>query len=532
MRLKQKIVIAVTLLVVLLSFNMCKPEQKEQTKIRGFMIDAPRGIETLSYYYRVIDFCQNEGLNVILFRLTDDQGSAYKFTSHPEINMCDGVFNAKELKSIIKYAKERDIEIIPEIESFGHSKYITESEKYSYLNDTPDGADFNALCPVNDSTLFLLKDLYTEASSIFQSKYFHIGCDEVNWGASKKSKNALKSKSKTQIWAEYVNRLNEYVKELGKETMIWGDVPIYHEKEVLDLLSKDIIIIDWNYWETNTDTIAKVANRVLSKGFKLISCPAVSWCRWGPRVGALQFENISAYAKVYNQLNNYNNLGIILSNWVPTRYLQNSQWDTYTIAVNIINDKVDNYMDVIPSFVKKHFGVEYNTNWEKIYKTIYEDIPQWTCAQHDSLKFIPWNSEEQIKNIISKNRFVKNNFAEIVNLLSNNRDNVKVNKGDFDALLLTTEFISYNFNRQNDLLSFVQSRGFSLSAVENYFKKVALEDQALLARMDSAWVIGRYSRNPQGINNKYLWAFSKAADYSKYLSENPNDFIEIVSNMK
>ena len=200
MRLKQKIVIVVTILVIFLSFNACKQEHKEQEKIRGFMIDAPRGIETLNYYYRVIDFCEDEGINVILFRLTDDLGSAYKFTSHPEINMCDGAFNAKELKNIIKYAKERGIEIIPEIESFGHSKYITESKKYTFLNDAPEGADFNALCPVNDSTLILLKDLYTEASTIFQSKYFHIGCDEVNWGESEKSKNALKSKSKDQIW--------------------------------------------------------------------------------------------------------------------------------------------------------------------------------------------------------------------------------------------------------------------------------------------------------------------------------------------
>ncbi len=237
------------------------------------MIDAPRATESLEYYFRLIDFCQKKQLNTIIFRLTDDQGSAYLFTSHPELNMREGAFTAAELKELIGYAQKQGIEMIPEIESFGHSLYITQTKRYKFLNDSSPGYDYNALIPVSDTTLKLMKDLYTEIAAIFPSPYFHIGCDEVNWGGSELSKNALKTRNKNQIWAEYVNTLNGYVKGLGKKTIIWGDVPIYVEREVLDLLDRDMVIMDWNYRENRKEIVDSIAHALLNKGFKVIGVP-------------------------------------------------------------------------------------------------------------------------------------------------------------------------------------------------------------------------------------------------------------------
>jgi hypothetical protein len=498
---------------------------------RGFMIDTPRGVETMEYYYRLIDFCQKEELNSIIFRLTDDQGSALFFTSHPELNMCEGAFTAQELKVLIEYAQIKGIELIPEIESFGHSKYITQTEKYKFLNDGPAGADFNALCPVNDSSFCLMKDLYTEVAAIFPSQYIHIGCDEVNWGASELSKQALATQSKHQIWAEYVNKLNGCLKNLGKKTVIWGDVPIYQERDLLDLLDRDIVIMDWNYWETDKAKIESVANAVLARGFKLIACPAVSWCAWGPRVGELQFQNINAYAEVYGKLNNPNNLGVILSNWVPKRYLQNSQWDTYVIAAEIIKNNGNyNYMDAIPAYVKHHFGAKYNANWEKIYKTIYRETPQWGCGQDNSLKFSCWSSEKEIRDIVSKNKRFKNPFEEITALLSTCQKEVDKNMHDFDDLSLTVEFIEYNYNRQNDLLDFANSQKTDRQSVDTYLRKVVLEDQQLLLKISRSWSIGRRSK-PSMTDKDFMWSFNLASNYSKYLSENPDEFMKILKEI-
>jgi hypothetical protein len=467
-------------------------------------------------------------MNTIIFRLTDDQGSAYLFTSHPELNMREGAFTSADLKKLIGYAKNQGIEMIPEIESFGHSLYITQTKRYKFLNDSSPGYDYNALCPVSDSTLKLMKDLYTEIAAIFPSPYFHIGCDEVNWGGSELSKNALKTRSKNQIWADYVNSLNRYVKSLGKKTIIWGDVPIYVEPEVLNFLDRDIVIMDWNYRENNKEKIDSIAHAMLNKGFKVIGCPGVSWCRWGIRVGEMQFKNISAYAEVYCNLDDPDNLGIILSNWVPKRYLQNSQWDTYTIAAEILKNKGNyNYMDAIPAFVKDHFGATFDSNWEKIFRTVYEETPTFLCGEQDSLEFFPWFSRNQIKNIIERNEPLHNHFGEIVKLLSVYSDSVKLNRGDFDDFRLTVELMDYCFTRQNELSQFVHSKNINLKSAESFLRKTALADQIQMARINSAWSNGRRCR-PDVIDENYMWSFNRAANYSKHLSEHPADLLKII----
>jgi hypothetical protein len=527
MKATQKLV-SIIVLLLLISFSAKSTTHHEGKMFRGFMIDAPRGVETIEYYFRLIDFCQEEGFNSIIFRLTDDQGSAYLFTSHPELNMCEGAFSAQELKTIVDYAQNHGIEMIPEVESFGHSRYIIQTKRYKFLNDGPSGEDFNALCPVNDSTLKLMEDLYNEVSAIFPCRYFHIGCDEVNWGAGELSKKALETKSKPQIWSEYVNKLNCFLKTINKKTIIWGDVPLYNENEVLDLLDKDIVIMDWNYWETNKEKIQSLAQTVLTKGFQLIGCPAVSWCAWGPRVGEKQFYNIKAYAEVYENITDSNNLGIFLSNWVPKRYLQGSQWDTYTIAAEILKNKGNsNYIDAIPQFVENHFGVKYDASWEKVFTEIYRETPQWGCGQEDSLKFFCWHSEKEIKDVLAERWHVINKFSEISRLLTTCKKGVTRNMHDFDDLLLTVDFINYNYARQIDLFNFIHSKKTDLKSVETYLKNVTREDQQMLSRINLAWSTGRRTK-PSATDKDFMWSFNLAAAYSEHLSENPGEFIEIL----
>jgi hypothetical protein len=522
-----KVVIVICLVII----AGCKTSSVDSTpdeKIRGFMIDAPRATESLDYYFRLIDFCHNEQMNTIIFRLTDDQGSAYLFTSHPELNMREGAFTAAELKKLIGYAKNQGIEMIPEIESFGHSLYITRTKRYKFLNDSSPGYDYNALCPVSDSTLRLMKDLYTEIAAIFPSPYFHIGCDEVNWGGSELSKNALKTRSKNQIWADYVNSLNRYVKSLGKKTIIWGDVPIYVEPEVINLLDRDMVIMDWNYRENNKEKIDSIAHALLNKGFKVIGCPGVSWCSWSPRVGELQFRNINAYAEVYCNLEDPDNLGIVLSNWVPKRYLQNSQWDTYAIAAEILKNKGNyQYMDAIPAFVKDHFGATFDKNWEEIFSSVYEKTPTFLCGDEDSLKFFPWYTANQVRNIVSRKEPLQNHFGEIVSLLTVYKDSVKMNRSDYDDFTLTIEFMEYCYNRQNELFHFSRTRNINLKTAESFLQKTALTDQNELSIINSAWSVGRRCK-PDAMDENFMGSFNRAANFSKYLSENPSEFLKIL----
>lgn len=531
MTLLQKTLTTIGLACVLHGQARAKDAPKDPV-FRGFMIDAPRGVETLDYYFRLMDFCQAQAINVIIFRLADDQGSVYRFSSHPELNLCDGAFSARELTRLVEYAKSKGIEMIPEIESFGHSRYITQTKKYAFLNDGPAGEDFNALCPVNPAALDLLQDLYAEAATIFTGPYFHLGCDEVNWGSSAASKTALLTKSKSQIWAGYVNQLNGRLKALGKTAMIWADVPLYQERSVLDLLDKDLVLIDWNYWESDKAKVADNARAVLSRGFKLIGCPAASWCGWGPRVGALQFKNINAYAEVYAELGGPNNLGVIVSNWVPKRYLQNSQWDTYTIAAQILRHQGHyNYPDAIPQFVENHFGAQYDPGWATIYQTLYEAAPQAGCGKNAALKFLPWAAEKDLKAALFTNKHAPNPFRELAKLAAPYQERVTKNPADFADLLLTIEFMAYCHDRQEALLRFAETKPTDEPSVARYFQQVAQDDQRLWSKLEPAWSRGRRGQ-PDVSDKDLLWSFPLAAAYARHLAANPGEFLSLLHDRK
>ncbi len=505
--------------------------QNKQDPIRGFMIDAPRGTESTGYYFKLIDFCAQQGLNTIIFRLTDDEGSAYKFSSHPDLVMCPGAYTKKELQKLVNYAASKSIEIIPEVETFGHSRYIVQSPGYKNLNDALDDGTENAVCPVNDSTLHLMKDIITEVASLFPSKYLHIGCDETKWGGSALSKKALQTGSKNRIWADYVNKLNGYVKELGKQTIIWGDIPVYNENEVLDFLDKDIVIAEWNYWEADSAVVDRVAQKLIAKGFKVIGCPAVSWCKWGARIGEEQFRNISAYSSVYSALDPAHNLGIILTNWVPQKYLQYSQWDTYAIAMDILRRK--GYFDLeeaIPGVVNQLFGVKCDPVWMNIFEMLYANIPQSNCADADSLKFFPWSDSIQVRSLISRKHLLDNSFLKINKLLLSKRREIRMNKNVFEDILVTVNFLGYLIDRQNAIVKFADTSPVDAESVQSFFKKVASEDKRYRMMMKTAWLKGRRAMTDE-YDKDYMYSFVKATDFSKKVAENPSVFLEILRNM-
>jgi hypothetical protein len=529
----------IILIAVILAFASCinnSPFCNRDEKFRGFMIDAARCVEKMDYYYRLIDFCDEWGFNSIIFRLTDDEGSAYKFTSHPELLTHEGAFTASELKKMVQYAAGKGIEIIPEIESFGHTKYITSVPRYKFLFDTPDSSWSNAICPVSDTTLKLMKDMYTEVSDIFPSCYFHIGCDEIVWGVTPMSKKAIETKTKSQIWAGYVNTLNGYVKSLGKKAIMWGDVPFYEDKDIADMLDKDIVIIDWNYWTIDPVKIDSMAHAILGRGFQLIGSPAVNWFMWGPRVGEYQFKNLNAYAKVYKGISDKNNLGIIVTHWAPFRYIQNCQWDTYAAAAEILKDDGSyQYMDAIKIFTEKYYGMTCDSVLAKAYQSLYENTPKHIfcgCRAAETeikyIPFMPWQKAEQIVSIINNKEQLKNPFPQLKNTFMQYRDSVKKNADDYSEFMLTLDYLDYTYSREIGLWEFAKSDKTDLASVKNYITKVAEEDQLLVAKMDSVWHKGRTGSMDKG----HVWGFYWAANYSKELAQNPQKLADILKKVR
>ena len=166
------------------------------------MVDAARVPESLDYYRRVIDFCSDWGLNTLHFRLADDQGTALRFSSVPNLISHVDAFTPDQFNQLAEYGKAHGVDLIPELESFGHTGYITRSPAYAHLLDRePQGdSEFTGMIPVHPETTELFEKLFREVAAIFPSRYLHGGCDEVNWGGSALSRKALQTKTRPQIW--------------------------------------------------------------------------------------------------------------------------------------------------------------------------------------------------------------------------------------------------------------------------------------------------------------------------------------------
>jgi N-acetyl-beta-hexosaminidase len=104
-----------------------------QHAIRGLMVDAGRVPEKLDYYHRVINFCSEWGFNALHFRLADDQGSALRFASVSGLIAHPNAFTPEQLRDLADYGKLHGVEVFPEIESFGHTGYITSSPTFAQL---------------------------------------------------------------------------------------------------------------------------------------------------------------------------------------------------------------------------------------------------------------------------------------------------------------------------------------------------------------------------------------------------------------
>ena len=146
------------------------------------------------------------------------------------------------------------------------------------------------------------------------------------------SRQALEAKSRPQIWGEYLNALNRSAQKLGEQFIVWGDFVLHKEPEILTRLSKSIIIMDWNYRDISSAKVYESLAAIRANGSRAIGAPALINHKWGPRAGTQQLRNIDAFADAYLDTTDSGSLGVVLTNWVPSRYVQDSIWDGFAYA--------------------------------------------------------------------------------------------------------------------------------------------------------------------------------------------------------
>ena len=240
---------------------------------RGLMLDVSRHFFTVDEVKAFIDDMARYKYNLMHFHLTDDQGWRLEIKSLPKLTEVGawnvkktgrfnyftppadneprdfgGFYTQEQMKELIRYAKDRYVDIMPEIDVPGHS--LAAIASYPDLSCTPgtykvnSGDPFmdwhndgtftaridNTLCPANEKVYEFLDKVFTEVADLFPFEYIHMGGDECAknfWEKSAEVKALMqreKLKDMHEVQSYFVGRVSKIVGAKGKKMMGWDEI--------------------------------------------------------------------------------------------------------------------------------------------------------------------------------------------------------------------------------------------------------------------------------------------------------------------
>ncbi|WP_289644466.1 family 20 glycosylhydrolase [Maribacter aestuarii] len=229
---------------------------------RGAMLDVARHFFSVADVKKYIDLLSYYKINVLHLHLSDDQGWRIEIKSWPKLTEvggstevggeAGGFYTQEDYKELVRYAAERYMTIIPEIDMPGHTNAASVS--YPFLNGngkTPklyEGTHvgFSTFDTRKDTVYAFIDDVVREISAITPGPYFHIGGDESHV-------------TKKNDYIYFVNKVEKIVQKYGKRMIGWDEVAIAN----IDSTS----ISQWWASEEN-------AKKAVEKGMKIIVSPA------------------------------------------------------------------------------------------------------------------------------------------------------------------------------------------------------------------------------------------------------------------
>jgi len=285
------------------------------------MIDCARVMEQHSYYFALIEFMRDWGMNTLLFHFSDNQGCGVELPGFKRL-ATRHAFTAREIRALMAHAARHGVRLIPEIEVFGHTRYITDRPEYAHLyaGKKTRRLKFNALDPLSAETHRLVKQLIRATVRLFESDYVHLGCDEVDLAQFCEQRNIAVEKT----WAGYVNEVIGYAHETGSMPMIWADHPA-RSPRIARLLRKDVVLVYWNY-EVRPPRGQLPALR--AAGFdRIVDAPSLACyhSRFHPTR-----RNFTNTERLVTQGLKHGTEGTINTIWCPMRYVQAAMY--YGIA--------------------------------------------------------------------------------------------------------------------------------------------------------------------------------------------------------
>ncbi|MDN5284808.1 MAG: beta-N-acetylhexosaminidase [Mucilaginibacter sp.] len=228
---------------------------------RGAMLDVGRHFFSVELVKKYIDLLAAYKLNNFHWHLTEDQGWRIEIKKYPKLTQVSsmraqtliggyydrtpqqfdntpygGFYTQDQIREVVKYASDRYINIVPEIEMPGHSLAVLAA--YPELSCDPSktyqvgekwGVFREIYCP-SEKTFTFIEDVLTEVMALFPSKYIHIGGDEAPKDAWKNSAfcqqliKKLKLKDEHGLQSYFIQRVEKFVNSKGRSIIGWDEI--------------------------------------------------------------------------------------------------------------------------------------------------------------------------------------------------------------------------------------------------------------------------------------------------------------------
>ncbi len=263
-----------------LSIPNCIIDDAPRFAYRGMHLDVGRHFYPVNYIKKYIDFLALHKFNNFHWHLTEDQGWRIEIKKYPELTKTGamrngtiigrypgkgndnkpygGSYTQEEIKEVVKYAADRFINVIPEIELPGHSSAAIAA--YPWLSCFPElptaipanmiskksieeqatgrvklvqetwGIFDDVFCAGKETTFDFLQQVLDEVIQLFPSKYVHIGgdeCPKTHWKKCMLCQQRMKDlglKDEHELQSYFIQRIEKYLNSKGKVLIGWDEI--------------------------------------------------------------------------------------------------------------------------------------------------------------------------------------------------------------------------------------------------------------------------------------------------------------------
>ncbi len=417
---------------------------------RGLHLDVARHFMPVDFIKKYIDYIALHKMNYFHWHLTEDQGWRIEIKKYPKLTEVGawrngtiigrypgtgndnvkygGFYSQEEIKDIVKYAADRYITVVPEIEMPGHSSAAIAA--YPFLSCFPDektiipvnmisksstqlqteggkklvqetwGVFDDVFCAGNEETFTFLQDVMDEVIALFPGKYIHVGgdeCPKANWKRCDNCQTRMKSeklKDEHELQSYFIQRMEKYLNNKGKTLIGWDEI-------LEGGLAPKAIVMSWRGEEGGITAAKQKHEVIMTPGNPVYFDHTQSQNEDSVTIGGYNpIEKVYAYNPVPKELNADEAkyiLGAQANLW--TEYMKNTKKVEYMLL-----PRLSALSEVLWSPLEKknwnnfeqRLAVQFNRYdfWKANYSKAYFDIKASVIPANDN-KGVLWKLESK-----------------------------------------------------------------------------------------------------------------------------------------